>query len=131
MAYLSLDFSTTGCPHGTEGTVVCRQETGPRRLTPDHGSKLREMLGRLNICSKEYVVRQYDHEVQAGSVVKPLVGDQCDGPSDAAVVRPLLDSEEGVVVANGIIPHYSDLDTYHMAACALDEALRTLLRGGQ
>ena len=96
----------------------------PTPVPADHAGKLREMLGRLNICSKEFVIRQYDHEVQGGSVVKPLVGLSCDGPSDAAVIRPLLDSTEGVVVANGIVPRYSDLDTYHMAACSLDEALR-------
>jgi phosphoribosylformylglycinamidine synthase subunit PurSL len=78
------------------------------------------------------VVRQYDHEVQGGSVVKPLVGAANDGPSDAAVVRPLLDSFEGVIVANGICPRYSDIDTYHMAACAVDEAVRnTIAVGGR
>jgi phosphoribosylformylglycinamidine synthase len=78
------------------------------------------MLGRLNICSKEWVIRQYDHEVQGRSVIKPLVGVHNDGPGDAAVLRPLLDSMEGVIVANGICPRYSDIDTYHMAACAID-----------
>jgi phosphoribosylformylglycinamidine synthase len=82
------------------------------------------MLARLNICSKESVVRQYDHEVQGGSVVKPLVGVCDDGPSDAAVIRPLLESMEGVVVSHGICPRYGDIDTYHMMACAIDEALR-------
>jgi phosphoribosylformylglycinamidine synthase len=87
----------------------------------DMTAALKTLLSRLNICSKEYVIRQYDHEVQAGSVVKPLTG---DGPSDAAIIRPLLDSMEGVVVANGICPRYGDIDTYHMTACAIDEAIR-------
>jgi len=82
------------------------------------------MLGRLNICSKEYWVRQYDHEVQAGTVVKPLCGARDDGPSDAAVFRPLLDSWQAVVVAHGICPRYSDLDTFAMASAAVDEAVR-------
>jgi phosphoribosylformylglycinamidine synthase len=82
------------------------------------------MLGRLNICSKEYVVRQYDHEVQGGSVVKPLCGAKDDGPSDAAVMRPVLDRDEGIVVANGIVPRYSDVDTYAMVSCAVDEGVR-------
>jgi phosphoribosylformylglycinamidine synthase len=82
------------------------------------------LLRRLNICSKEYVVRQYDHEVQGGSVVKPLCGVKADGPSDAAVIRPLLDSFEGVVVSNGIAPRYSDIDTYAMTCCVIDEAVR-------
>ncbi|MBD3317026.1 MAG: phosphoribosylformylglycinamidine synthase, partial [Chitinivibrionales bacterium] len=83
-----------------------------------------DLLKRLNICSKEYVVRQYDHEVQGGSVVKPLCGVKSDGPSDAAVIRPLLASFEGVVVSNGIAPRYSDLDTYAMSCCVVDEAVR-------
>ena len=98
--------------------------------TADPGLALKTMLARLNICSKESVVRQYDHEVQGGSVVKPLVGAANDGPSDAAVIRPLLDSFEGVVTANGICPRYSDIDTYHMAACAIDEAVRNTIAVG-
>ena len=103
----------------------------PRFSPPKHyGTELKNMLARLNICSKESVVRQYDHEVQGGSVVKPLVGAQNDGPSDAAVIRPLLDSMEGVVVAHGICPRYSDIDTYHMTACAIDEAIRNAVAVG-
>jgi phosphoribosylformylglycinamidine synthase len=88
------------------------------------------MLGRLNICSKESVVRRYDHEVKAGTVIKPLVGVSDDGPSDAAVIRPLADSFEGVVVAHGICPRYSDIDSYHMMANAVDEALRNFIAVG-
>lgn len=94
--------------------------------TPD----LLALLGQLNICSKESVVRRYDHEVQGGSVVKPFTGVTNDGPSDAAVVRPILDSYKGVVVSHGICPRYSDIDAYHMAANALDEALRNYVAVG-
>ena len=76
------------------------------------------------------MVRRYDHEVQGGSVVKPFTGVNNDGPSDAAVVRPILDSFEGVVVAHGICPRYSDIDTYHMTANAIDEALRNYVAVG-
>ncbi len=129
VALLDLDFFHNGLP---EMHLVARWEhnTGERVETPDpedHGEKLCHMLSRLNICSKEYVVRQYDHEVQGGSVVKPLTGLKCDGPSDAAIIRPILDSMEGVVVSNGIVPRYSDIDTYNMAASALDEALRNYI----
>ena len=88
------------------------------------------MLGRWNVCSKQYVVRQYDHEVQAGSVVKPLTGRDNDGPTDAAVVRPDLTSFGGVVVSHGICPKYSRFDAYHMAACAVDEAVRNNIASG-
>ena len=96
----------------------------------DLGATLRDLLGRPNICSKEYWVRQYDHEVQGGSVVKPLVGARSDGPSDAAVLRPRLDTDRAVVVSHGICPRYSDIDTYHMAQCALDEAVRSAVAVG-
>ena len=108
-------------PRFAEPTFAC-----PTDLT----ASLLKLLGRLNICSKEWVIRQYDHEVQGTSVVKPLVGAQNDGPSDAAVLRPLLDSMEGVIVANGICPRYSDIDTYHMAANAIDEAIRNVIAVG-
>ena len=90
----------------------------------DQGSFLKTMLGRLNICSKEYVIRQYDHEVKGGSVIKPLCGIRRDGPADAGVLRPVLESDEGLVISHGICPRYSDYDTYWMMANAMDEAIR-------
>lgn len=91
---------------------------------------VRAILGSLNVCSKEWVIRQYDHEVQAGSVVKPLVGITNDGPSDAAVVRPDLTLQRGVVVSNGMNPRLGDLDPYWMAANAIDEAVRNAVAVG-
>jgi phosphoribosylformylglycinamidine synthase len=88
------------------------------------------MLASWNVCSKEWVIRQYDHEVQGGSVLKPLTGVNNDGPSDAAIVRPILDSDMGIVVANGINPKYGDIDPYWMAASAIDEALRQVVAVG-
>ncbi|HEX9077963.1 MAG TPA: phosphoribosylformylglycinamidine synthase subunit PurS, partial [Desulfuromonadaceae bacterium] len=96
----------------------------------DYTADLMALLGSLNVCSKESVVRRYDHEVQGGSVVKPFSGCDNDGPSDAAVVRPMLDSFEGVVTAHGICPRYSDIDTYHMTANAIDEAMRNYVAVG-
>jgi phosphoribosylformylglycinamidine synthase len=91
---------------------------------------LKSILGSLNVCSKEWVIRQYDHEVQAGSVVKPLVGVCNDGPSDAAVVRPKLDSKRGLAIACGMNPRFGDLDPYWMAASAIDEAVRNCVAVG-
>jgi len=76
------------------------------------------------------VIRQYDHEVQGGSVIKPLVGVKEDGPSDAAVVMPVLGSWVGVAVANGLNPLYGDIDPYRMAAAAIDEAVRNVVAVG-
>ena len=92
--------------------------------------ELRAILASPNVASKEWVVRQYDHEVQAGSVVKPLVGAHADGPGDAAVVRPLFGSTRGLVVGCGINPRFGDLDPYRMACSALDEAVRNVVACG-
>jgi len=132
VAYLDMDFLHEGVP---QMKLVARWKA-PKHPEPtfappaDLGKALKQMLSRLNICSKESVVRQYDHEVQGGSVVKPLVGICNDGPSDAAVIRPLFDSMEGVVVAHGICPRYSDIDAYWMTACVIDEAVRNAVAVG-
>jgi phosphoribosylformylglycinamidine synthase II len=96
----------------------------------DHGLLLKHMLSRPNICSRNWIARQYDHEVQGGSVIKPLVGKRRDMVSDAAVIRPILDSKRGIAVAQAINPVYSKIDTYHMTAVTIDEAVRKVLAVG-
>jgi len=96
----------------------------------DLGNDLKRILGSWNVCSKEWVIRQYDHEVQGGSILKPLSGINNDGPGDAAIVRPLLNSDRGVIIACGINPKYGDIDPYWMAASAVDEALRQIIAVG-
>ncbi len=91
---------------------------------------LKKILGSLNVASKHWIIRQYDHEVQAGSAIKPLVGPASNGPGDAAVVRPRLESRRGVVLSCGMNPGYGDLDPYHMAASAIDEAVRNAVAVG-
>ena len=128
VAYLDMEFLHNGLPTmKLNARWTQRKFEEPVLGVVDLTAALKNLLSRLNICSKEYVIRQYDHEVQAGSVIKPLTG---DGPSDAAVIRPLLDNMEGVVVANGICPRYGDIDTYHMTACAIDEAVRNHIAVG-
>ncbi|MGH2506236.1 MAG: phosphoribosylformylglycinamidine synthase subunit PurL, partial [Ktedonobacteraceae bacterium] len=91
------------------------------------------LLSHPTIASKEEIVRCYDHEVQGSTVLKPLVGISGNGPGDAAVLQPLLSAEPssaGIVLSNGINPLYSLIDPYHMATCAVDEALRNLTAVG-
>jgi phosphoribosylformylglycinamidine synthase len=91
---------------------------------------LLKILSAPNVCSKEWIIRQYDHEVQGGSVVKPLVGAVNDGPGDAAVVMPVLGSWTGFAVGCGLNPRLGDLDPYRMAAHAIDEAVRNVVAVG-
>jgi phosphoribosylformylglycinamidine synthase len=132
VAYLDMEFLHEGLPQMNLKAVWSkpRHEELNTKCPEDLTDILKNILGRLNVCSKEYVVRQYDHEVQGGSVVKPLTGLTNDGPSDAAIVKPILDSMEGVVASHGTCPKYSDIDTYNMAACAMDEAVRNYISVG-
>lgn len=98
-------------------------------MPKDMREVLLKMLSRLNIASFEFVSSQYDHEVQAGSVQKPLQG-RGRVNADATVTRPLLSSQKAVVLSQGICPSYSDIDTYHMAACAIDTAIRGAVATG-
>ncbi|MBW1710657.1 MAG: phosphoribosylformylglycinamidine synthase, partial [Deltaproteobacteria bacterium] len=91
---------------------------------------LRDMLSRPNICSKEWITRQYDHEVQGTSVIKPLVGVYRDTPSDAVVCSPVLGSTRGLAVTQAINPTYAAIDAFHMVSATIDEAVRRLLAVG-
>ena len=91
---------------------------------------LLKILGHYNVCSKEWIIRQYDHEVQGGSVIKPFVGIANDGPGDASVITPVLGCWRGLAIGCGINPNLGDLDPYQMAAHAIDEAVRNVVAVG-
>jgi phosphoribosylformylglycinamidine synthase len=96
----------------------------------NYNSDLLQILSSYNVASKEWVIRQYDHEVQGGSVVKPLTGASNDGPSDAAVIQPKFDSDKGLAISCGMNPLYGDIDPYWMALAGIDEAVRNLVSVG-
>jgi phosphoribosylformylglycinamidine synthase II len=96
----------------------------------DHREMLLAMMARPNICSREWITRQYDHEVQGASVLKPLTGRDCPVPVDAAVLRPNLDGQRGLTLSLSLNPAYSQIDAYHMAAVTIDEAVRRLVAVG-
>jgi phosphoribosylformylglycinamidine synthase len=89
----------------------------------DLGEVLLRLLAGYNIASKEKVVRRYDQEVKGQTVVKPMQGWNA-GPSDGAVVKPLVDSMVGVSISSGINPRYGKISPYWMAASVIDEAIR-------
>ncbi len=132
VACLEMEFLHNGYPNmELRARWERKRYAEPRFPDPaDLTSVLKRVLSRYNVCSKESVIRQYDHEVQGGTVIKPLVGSMNDGPGDATVLRPLLDTWEGVAVSSGICPRYSDIDTYHMMACAIDEGVRNNIAVG-
>ncbi len=95
----------------------------------DLRSTLLRLLAAPNITSREKVVRTYDHEVKGNTVLKPLHGSSA-GPSDAAVLKPVDSSWQGVTISCGINPNYGKIDSYWMAASAIDEAIRNNIAVG-
>ncbi|MCD6522974.1 MAG: phosphoribosylformylglycinamidine synthase [Candidatus Diapherotrites archaeon] len=131
VAYLNMEFLHGGFPR----LILEAEWNAPEYEEPsidesNHNKILKSMLSRINIASKEWIQRQYDHEVQGGSVIKPYIGIKDDVCGDAAVIKPILDRKEGLAIAAGINPKYSQIDAYYMAACALDEAIRRVLAVG-
>ena len=134
-AYVDLDLLESGFPQwefeaewiSPELRGLCEPVLKPPQ---DYSDLLNDLLGRPNICSTEWITRQYDHEVQGTSVIKPLVGASRDVNSDAAVIRPVLDSQKGLAFAQALLPEYSAIDAYHMTACSIDEAVRRVIAVG-
>lgn len=126
VAQLSLDFVHDGNP----GLVIPARWEPPKRFERplpgdlDLAGALEAVLADPTVASKEALVRQYDHEVQGRSVVKPFCGEQADGPSDGAVLKLKPGSWKGLTVTHGLCPRYSDVDARAMALCAVDEAYR-------
>jgi phosphoribosylformylglycinamidine synthase len=129
---LDMEFLHDGIPRFERTATFTPAEPKPLTLAEkkNYGDDLKKILASGNVCSKEWIIRQYDHEVQGGSVVKPLTGAMNDGPSDAAVVRPVLSHYKGIAIGCGMNPRYSDLSPYDMAANAIDEALRNVVAVG-
>ncbi len=132
VADLDLGFLHNGLPR-KEREAHWAPPADTRSSVPepeDHGTALRRMLSSWNGCSREPVIRQYDHEVQGNSALKPFAGARGVGPQDAVAAAPLETAPRGVVVACGLNPGYADHDPYAMAAAAIDEAVRNAVAVG-
>jgi phosphoribosylformylglycinamidine synthase len=105
-----------------------------RPTTPESATewtdRLKAVLAHGNVCSKEPIVRQYDHGVQGGNIVGPFGGASQEGPNDALVIRPLLDKPYGVVQAHGMNPILSRIDPYEGSIWATTEALANYVAVG-
>ena len=132
VAYLDIGFLHNGVPRMRLKAVWKKMSNSePEFAEPKDLEKiLEEMLPRLNICSKEFKIRQYDHEVKGLSVVKLLVGKGSDIPSDATAFYVEYGGKEGLILAEGINPNYSEIDTYDMVASVIDEAIRRVIAAG-
>ncbi|MFC1725133.1 AIR synthase-related protein [candidate division KSB1 bacterium] len=129
---LDLDFLHNGLPVMDLKAVWAPEKRKEMEIHGqiDYNKVIQDMIGRLNIVSNEKKCRHYDHEVKGLSVIKPFIGKNNDVPSDASIFLAEYGSYEGIVLGEGINPFYSDIDTYHMAASVIDEAVRRVVAVG-
>jgi len=129
VAELDMDFLHEGVPKYSRKAVWKSPQLAEPSIAEkgDYGDVLLQILSSYNVASKEWVIRQYDHEVQGSSVVKPLTGVNNDGPSDGAVIKPKFNSDRGLAISCGMNPLYGDIDPYWMALAGIDEAIRNLI----
>jgi phosphoribosylformylglycinamidine synthase len=132
VADLDMRFLHGGRPRAVRRSVHERRPSRPasRTVASSPGKALHAVLASPNVASKEWIIRQYDHEVQGGSVLKPLQGARQDGPGDGVAFAPKAGSRRGVVIGSGMNPLYGDLDPYRMALSAVDEAVRNVTAAG-
>ena len=81
------------------------------------GTVLLRLLASPNIASKEWVYRQYDHQVQTNTVVAP--------GGDAAVLR-IKDSRKGIALATDGNGRYCYLDPFVGGMITVAEACRNV-----
>jgi phosphoribosylformylglycinamidine synthase len=136
---IDMDFLHNGVPKPTRSALCKIKEEKAQKPVEMNSSEisgaLKASLSDLNVCSKEWIVRQYDHEVQGQTVIKPLQGNNVEvsGPGDAAVIFPytvVKGTKKGIVLSNGLNPQYGKINTYKMAASAIEEALRNAVAVG-
>ena len=130
---IPMDFLHDGLPKPTREAVwiaPTKPTTSPT-TDIDLEATLLKLLADPNIASKRWIIRQYDHEVQGNTIIKPLVGPGGKGPGDASVIQPVPGSKQGLAIANGMATSIGDPnqygDPYQMALAAIDECVRNLV----
>ncbi len=126
---MDMDFIHDGLPSPIRQAVWQEPVLPKATVTEpsDYAQTLCRLLAMPTLASKHWIIRQYDHEVQGATVIKPLIGPGGDGPGDAAVIAPIPGSKRGVALANGCQPRLGDLDPYQMTLSGMDEALRNIV----
>jgi len=125
---LSMEFMHGGLPDRVREAVWAVPDAPLVHATrePDIAETLVSLLSHPNIASKQDIVRQYDHEVQGRTVLKPFVGPAGDGPGDAAVITPVRGSTKGLAIGSGLATGWAS-DPYLMVLAAVDECVRNLV----
>lgn len=91
-------------------------------IPEDFKQAIIDLISTHNLASKEWIYKQYDHEVQVRTVAKP--GD------DAGVLR--IDGDEGIILSCGCNPRHTLLDPYHGGkGTVVENAMNLAVKGAK
>ena len=131
---LSMEFLHHGLPQRTMVAnwtpIILPEPTLPVLSGQGFVETYRQVMGHLNVCSKERILRQYDHTVQGTCALEPFSGVHYDGPNDATVLRPIHGKPYGLVLAHGMDPILNRIDPYWGSIWASVEALSNFVAAG-
>ncbi len=130
---LPMEFLHEGLPTPTRSASWSPAPT-PKpnaKSSPEANCALLQLLAHPDIASKHFIIRQYDHDVQGNTVVKPLMGARAIGPADSSVIEPNPGTGRGLAIGCGVQTGVGDPkiggDPYQMALGAIDECVRNLV----
>jgi phosphoribosylformylglycinamidine synthase II len=128
---MDMEFLHNGLPkHPLKTEKIAPEVSSPvLPLRKSYNDDLLKLVGSKNLASFAFISEQYDHEVQASSVLKPISG-RGRINTDAQVLHPVLNSLKGAVLSSSLYPSYGNLSTYDMSACAIDTAIRNIICAG-
>ncbi len=135
---LEMQFLHHGLPKST--LIANKPKSHPERAERVEGStqknekqwieSLEKVLAHGNVCSKEQIIRPYDHSVQGTNDLQPYSGVNLDGPNDSPVLRPFLDKKYGVIISHGLNPILNMTDPYWGSLWVGVEALSNFVAVG-
>ena len=131
---LDLEF-TTGGPVYNRPYNLPDYDTGPAAPLPkypaDLGKTILDLVSQPEVASKDWVIRQYDHEVRGKTALKPIQGPiGKDVPGDSSVLKPVDDSWKGLALTTDVNPYLMEANPYHGTRSAVEEVCRNLAAVG-
>ena len=131
---LDLDF-TTGGPVYKRPYNLPDYNVGEAVKLPSYPENIEEkiidVIRQPEVASKDWVIRQYDHEVRGKTVLKPIQGPiGKEVPGDSSVIKPVDDSWKGLALTSDINPYLMEANPYHGTMSAVEEVCRNLASVG-
>jgi phosphoribosylformylglycinamidine synthase II len=134
---VAMSFLHEGCPQKIMHAQKCEKKDIPTHAPVAQPTTLQEwenilgtVLSHVNTCSKEPIVRQYDHMVQGMNSLPPYIGIRGHGAQDAAIITPLLDQPYAAIIAHGINPLLNNFDPYYGSLWAIIECIANVVSVG-